>query len=187
MHQIHIRQQPGRSRAAILAASGLLVLCLALAGSLVWSRSLAGPVQVPGWAITFRPPRGWKNQGLTIEGNRETMTLRERSAGRSARRFSVSRCPARPDRSPEELCFDQVRQLVGWVDSVRLLASFGRPERAPLGHLPGARMIIPGGAYVHVGLLPTPGAANELYVLELHSERPFRLGNVLAAAVRPGE
>jgi hypothetical protein len=132
MQEIHIRlrlRRTGRAQVAVLAASGLLAMCLALAGSLVWSRGLADPVEVRGWAITFRPPRGWEREETTPDRWRTTISYREPARRGYARQFSITRRPARPDRSPEELCFDEVRQLVGSVHSLRLLASFGRPRR----------------------------------------------------------
>ncbi|MHC4092735.1 MAG: hypothetical protein ACYSVY_21085 [Planctomycetota bacterium] len=187
MYEIHTRQLPGRPRAAILTAGGLLVLCLALAAQLASSRGLGEPVQPPGWAISFQPPRGWISEGLTADDGSETITYLDRSARRTARRFSMTRRLARADRTPVDLCFAEVSRLVGGFQSLQVFQRFGPPKQAALGPLSGARKIIPQAAYVHVGLLSRRGGAGELYVLELLSPKPSPMGEVLAAAVRPAE
>ena len=88
-----------------------------------------------------------------------------------------------------EVCFQRAYQLLGGTNPLRILQRYGRPDVADLGPLPGARLIVPGGAIIHVGAYPQGGGPPEAYVFEFVSDQPLqprdlRLVDRLLGAIR---
>lgn len=191
MSEISTRPQAGRPLARDLTAAALLALCLCLAASLVWSRALAPAVRVEGWAITFRPPGGWKALTSGNSSRTTTVVYQEPGSRGKSRQLVVSR-HLNPDRlPPDRICEILLAERLGPI-----LGLFARQripiEHLPLGHLPGARSVIgrPQGACLHVGTVTRDDGTAEAYLLELRSNRPFArtdlsLCDALAEAVRP--
>ncbi len=185
MYTAHSRQRFGRPAAAVATAGGLLAVCVALAAWLVSARGLADPVQVPGWAISFQPPRGWSGQDLEADPFGESVRFREPASSGRGRELIVTHSSNPRNLSPGDICAAIARQVSG----APLVPWRHRLEVASLGQLRGARVLMPRGALIHVGVLVLPDGQSEAYILTLVARSPLneqdvRLGEALARAVR---
>ena len=81
----------GRQLASAATAAGMLAACVALAAWVVSVRGLADPVQVPGWQITFQPPKGWDSVTGGGEPGIDMVRYRQTTAAGRARELIVAR------------------------------------------------------------------------------------------------
>ncbi|HUU85342.1 MAG TPA: hypothetical protein VM243_17720 [Phycisphaerae bacterium] len=192
MDPLQARQRWGRAVGPTLSAGALLAICIGLAGTLVRTRGLGDRVRIDGWAISFRPPRGWEAVAPPQDAYGAVVIYRSQDSRGHFREVRISR-QRNPDRlSPLRICESLLDQRLGPL--ARFVRSPIGLERRPLGHLPGARCSIvqPRGWYLHVaGLVRDDGVA-EAYLLELRSDTPLEqrdlsLGDALAQSVRPAE
>jgi hypothetical protein len=176
MYEVYSGQRAGRPRAAIGAAAVVLIGCSALAASLAWSRALAPPVRVEGWAITFRPPRGWQWDGPQQEGPGTRMVYRESSERGGGRVLTFARYPNPKGLRSEQVCEILLGRRFGAVSYLFLRARIPR-EVQPLGPLHDARRVIlqAQGLYLHVGTNTLKEGAAETYAMELQSAQPLEL------------
>ena len=166
-------------------AGGLLAVCIAVAAWLVSARGLADPVQIPGWAVSFQPPRGWTGQGPETERFGESVRFREPASSGRSRELTLTRGADPGDLSAGQICLLVASELVGATRA----PWWHRLEPASLGPLSGARLLVPRGAYIQVGMLALPDRGSEAYILAMVSPSPLdehdiRLGEALARAVR---
>ncbi|MCP4247631.1 MAG: hypothetical protein GY778_11330 [bacterium] len=182
MYEIHQPQQSGKPVATILTAGGLLLASMGLAATVVWARGLADAVHIDRWAITFQPPRGWQSDGEVASGDVTEVVFRERAPRGTGRRLTMARQQMTAHQTAAEVCFQRAYQLLGGANPLRILQMYGRPDVADLGPLPGARLIVPEGAVIHVGALPQRGGPQEAYIFELVSDRPLQPRDLRLAA-----
>jgi len=197
MGDVHLPRTSGRPRSAVVAAGLLLLICTLLAAVLVGTRQLAPPVQPDGWAIRFRPPRGWDGGLLSADPYQTTVVYREPGTDPAGRELLFTRLPNSAVLSTGQV-FDILREDVFRRRFGTLGSLLQRPqvsvEARPLGPLPGRRALISGagGVCLHVGTrVPEQGEA-EAYALELWSNRPVTPGDIglcdaLARAVEPAD
>jgi hypothetical protein len=175
----------GRQLASAAAAAGMLAACLALAAWVVSVRGLADPVRVPGWRITFQPPKGWDSVNGGGEPGTDELRYRQTTAGGRTRELIVARQPNPWNEPASQVCLLEAAALLG----IRHLAALaGQVEAAPFGPLPGARVIArPGplgpGFYLHVGTWDVSRGDGDAYVISLVPP-DVTLGEALAKAVR---
>ncbi|MCH7814703.1 MAG: hypothetical protein IID40_11860 [Planctomycetes bacterium] len=189
MFEIHKPQRSGKPLATMVTAGALLLVSMGLAATVVRARGLAAPVHVDGWAITFQPPRGWQSDGSEASGDASEVVFRERASRGNGRRLTMARRQMTAHQTAAEVCFQRAYQLLGGTNPFLIFQMYGRPEVADLGPLPGARLIVPHGAIIHVGALPQGGGPQEAYVFELVSDQPLqprdlRLADRLLRAIR---
>jgi hypothetical protein len=162
----------------------MLAICLALAAWVVSVRGLADPVKVPGWRITFQPPKGWQSVTGGGEPGIDELRYRQTDAGGGARQLIVARRPNPGNVPADQVCL----ALLGIRSRSHLAALAGQVEAAPLGPLPGARVIArPGplgpGFYLHVGTWDVSRGDGDAYLISLVPP-DVTLGEALAKAVR---
>lgn len=185
MYAAHSQPKPRRPAAAVATAGGLLAVCVALAAWLASARGLADPVQIPGWAISFQPPRGWAQHSLDAERYGQGTRYREPPSSGRTRELTLTRGANPGNLSAGQICLLVASELAGATRAPWR----HRLERSSFGGLPGARLLVPRGAYIQVGMLAFPDGGSEAYVLTLVSQSPLdehdiRLGETLARAVR---
>jgi len=170
--------RPSRSRSpragvAPVVAAGLLGLALLLAWQLAHSRSAAGRLDavqpVPGWALIWRPPRGWQplpvNQlpepavaGRTAPDGRKVLLLCARLGGfvqpTYASQWALSKLFGHHPLTPHAA---EVASLVG-LTALRSLWTVGSP----------------GGARVPVLLQLAVSPTGQVYGLLLETPGPMR-------------
>ena len=139
MYEVVSMQTPGRPRAIVVAAAILLAATMALAATAVWARDLGAPVHLDGWALTFRPPKGWTSEGPQEDGYGATVTYSEPGDQGAGRELRLSRRNNPKGLPAEQLCRTLVQGLFArQVGPLRSL--FHRPavsyERRPLGPCP---------------------------------------------------
>ncbi len=177
--------QRGRSVGASAVAVAFLAVSLALAAVLASSRGLADPVAVPGWAITFQPPRGWEKVETTPQSPAEVLRFRELAPAGTGRELLWARLPNPRDWPAGQVCLETARQLLG----VTPHPAMAQLQAGKLGPLPGASLLLPHGAYLQAGVHVTAAGEEDAYVMILLSRRPLeqtdiRFADLLAGAVR---
>lgn len=173
---------------APLAAAVLLGASLGLAGLVVTSRGLGEPVRLPGWSITFRPPRGWPQGTLSQGRGSESVPFRSPTEGRGAATVLVVTRIDNPQRMPvETICVESAAEILNVRSGIQIAQLGQTLEAAPLGPMPGARITLglDRGIYVHAGRLESADGSSEAYVVSLvGAPGDVSLGAAVADSVR---